>query len=277
MRTSPDIPLSADEIDELDRFLVEELDTMDISTLDGFFTALLCGPKMFMPGEWMPWVWDPENGRAPPEFKDEREARRIMGLLTRHMNDVAMTLHDAPDTYHPLLMEYFDDDDETTGSALSLHEWSWGFLMGVDLDRDGWQPLFDENPEWTEVFVEGLDIADDADEQGGEGEGKSGSDSPRGETGPEQKHGELMPEEKHDALTLEEQRDLAAELAVTVPTIYAFWRKRRDADAKTGTAPRVIKREPVRNPEKVGRNDPCPCGSGRKFKQCHGAAGATVH
>jgi uncharacterized protein len=25
---------------------------------------------------------------------------------------------------------------------------------------------------------------------------------------------------------------------------------------------------------KVGRNDPCPCGSGRKFKQCHGAAAA---
>ncbi len=23
---------------------------------------------------------------------------------------------------------------------------------------------------------------------------------------------------------------------------------------------------------KVGRNDPCPCGSGRKFKHCHGAA-----
>ncbi len=21
---------------------------------------------------------------------------------------------------------------------------------------------------------------------------------------------------------------------------------------------------------KAGRNDPCPCGSGRKFKQCHG-------
>ncbi|HLL12194.1 MAG TPA: SEC-C metal-binding domain-containing protein, partial [Rubrivivax sp.] len=23
-----------------------------------------------------------------------------------------------------------------------------------------------------------------------------------------------------------------------------------------------------------GRNDPCPCGSGKKFKRCHGAAGA---
>jgi preprotein translocase subunit SecA len=26
----------------------------------------------------------------------------------------------------------------------------------------------------------------------------------------------------------------------------------------------------VRNARKVGRNEPCPCGSGRKFKQCHG-------
>jgi uncharacterized protein YecA (UPF0149 family) len=31
--------------------------------------------------------------------------------------------------------------------------------------------------------------------------------------------------------------------------------------------------EPFRRAEpKVGRNDPCHCGSGRKFKKCHGAA-----
>jgi preprotein translocase subunit SecA len=29
-----------------------------------------------------------------------------------------------------------------------------------------------------------------------------------------------------------------------------------------------------RNAPKVGRNDPCPCGSGRKYKKCHGAAAA---
>ncbi|WP_374593572.1 UPF0149 family protein [Aquabacterium sp.] len=28
----------------------------------------------------------------------------------------------------------------------------------------------------------------------------------------------------------------------------------------------------VRDQPKVGRNDPCPCGSGKKFKQCHGAS-----
>jgi preprotein translocase subunit SecA len=26
-----------------------------------------------------------------------------------------------------------------------------------------------------------------------------------------------------------------------------------------------------RDAPKVGRNDPCPCGSGKKFKNCHGA------
>jgi len=30
------------------------------------------------------------------------------------------------------------------------------------------------------------------------------------------------------------------------------------------------KAEPVRVEKKVGRNDPCPCGSGKKYKQCHG-------
>jgi len=29
-----------------------------------------------------------------------------------------------------------------------------------------------------------------------------------------------------------------------------------------------------RNQPKVGRNDPCPCGSGRKYKKCHGAQAA---
>ena len=33
---------------------------------------------------------------------------------------------------------------------------------------------------------------------------------------------------------------------------------------------REVKREPIRSEKTVGRNDPCPCGSGKKFKNCHG-------
>ncbi len=34
--------------------------------------------------------------------------------------------------------------------------------------------------------------------------------------------------------------------------------------------------QPVRKEKKVGRNDPCPCGSGKKYKHCHGKVGASV-
>lgn len=37
-----------------------------------------------------------------------------------------------------------------------------------------------------------------------------------------------------------------------------------------GGQERNQKAEPVRVDKKVGRNDPCPCGSGKKYKQCHG-------
>ena len=38
------------------------------------------------------------------------------------------------------------------------------------------------------------------------------------------------------------------------------------AEAAAGEKPQPF----VRPGQKVGRNDPCPCGSGKKFKQCHG-------
>jgi preprotein translocase subunit SecA len=40
------------------------------------------------------------------------------------------------------------------------------------------------------------------------------------------------------------------------------------AAAGRSDAPRV--QQVVRTEKKVGRNDPCPCGSGKKYKQCHG-------
>ena len=39
---------------------------------------------------------------------------------------------------------------------------------------------------------------------------------------------------------------------------------------QTNKEPEQRKAEPVRVEKKVGRNDPCPCGSGKKYKVCHG-------
>ena len=47
-------------------------------------------------------------------------------------------------------------------------------------------------------------------------------------------------------------------------------RQQRDLQYQTGLA-QAEAPKPVRAAAKVGRNDPCPCGSGKKYKKCHGA------
>ena len=44
-----------------------------------------------------------------------------------------------------------------------------------------------------------------------------------------------------------------------------------DYDTALGDGAEEKKPQPtVRPTQKIGRNDPCPCGSGRKYKHCHG-------
>ena len=47
-------------------------------------------------------------------------------------------------------------------------------------------------------------------------------------------------------------------------------RQQRDLQYQTGAA-QAEAPKPVKTGAKVGRNDPCPCGSGKKYKKCHGA------
>jgi len=44
-----------------------------------------------------------------------------------------------------------------------------------------------------------------------------------------------------------------------------------ESDIQRASRERSQKQQPVKAEVKVGRNDPCPCGSGKKYKKCHGA------
>ena len=233
-------PLTNAEIEELDEFLLdaEEIEeAMDVSTLDGFLTAIVCGPKTIMPSEWLPWVWDMEHGKDAPQFKDEARAQRILGLLMRHMNDIAQTLHQAPEHYEPLFMENPNDGDPVP----IIDEWCSGFMKGVQLDSEGWLPVVAGKPSWMSTLM------------------LYGT-----------KEGWEALEKKN--LSLDEHRTLAARLAGTVQQIHAFWLEQRRKQIAEGALSEVVRPAPIRNPNKVGRNQSCPCGSGKKFKQCHGAA-----
>jgi uncharacterized protein YchJ len=44
-----------------------------------------------------------------------------------------------------------------------------------------------------------------------------------------------------------------------------------EAEERSGPPVMVVEQRVLTDEDKVGRNDPCPCGSGKKYKRCHGA------
>ena len=72
----------------------------------------------------------------------------------------------------------------------------------------------------------------------------------------------------------DERRDeILSAMAGGLLAVYRYFEPQRRAGASLSPARRTM----VRGAPKVGRNDPCPCGSGRKFKHCHGGPARTLH
>lgn len=68
-------------------------------------------------------------------------------------------------------------------------------------------------------------------------------------------------EQGPDLMTFTDQEleEYKADLTDALISVYGYWQAKKQA-------PVTIRREG----DKVGRNDPCPCGSGKKYKQCCG-------
>jgi uncharacterized protein len=233
-------PLSEAEIDELDRFLCSDAapeEAMDLSMMNGFITAVASGPNLMMPSTMLRWIWDAAEGIATPTFVDQGESARILGLIIRHWNDVNTMLNEAPEAYEPLTCER-----ESNGQRIAIiDEWCMGYFRGVLTDHDAWAPLLSEHPEWfATILLYGT-------EDGWE---------------------ELKKRQFSD----EQHRALAGSLAETARSIHRYWLDRRKEQIARGETPGfVVQNEPLRRGAIVGRNDPCPCGSGKKYKRCHGA------
>jgi len=80
-------PLTDDEFARLDSFLCKNMKAMNLEQIDGFFTALVCGPDVVMPAEYLPYVWGNEKS-LDGVFQNVEEAQEILGLLNRHWNTI---------------------------------------------------------------------------------------------------------------------------------------------------------------------------------------------
>ncbi|MFT3801634.1 MAG: UPF0149 family protein [Burkholderiaceae bacterium] len=130
-------PLGDAEFDQLEAFLASHGSaTMNLEMLDGFFTALICGPDLVPPNEYLPEILGKSS------FDDLEQANAIFGLLMRHWNTIASALlrtleHD--EAYGAFLYE--DEQGQVLGN-----DWAFGFMRGITMRPDSWQELLAMEP-----------------------------------------------------------------------------------------------------------------------------------
>ena len=230
------------EIDHLEDVLsnIEVMpDAMCISELDGYVAGLLLCPEMIMPSEWLPEVW---NMDSEPEFMSVEQAQDTIGAVMAHYNRVAGNLAQRSQAYEILL-------EQAEGEDTPFWEfWVSGFEQAMRFRPNAWkayETCDDEDAATAFALMQSLiDLSS-----------------------------------KHSHLPKAEQEKLEENAPDLIPTaIMAMndWLKSNqipsfnsgrnfnwfDAANEPGKPAVSVK---------VGRNELCTCGSGRKYKKCCGA------
>jgi len=117
-----------------------------------------------------------------------------------------------------------------------LGDWAEGYLLGVELADPRWDELADEE-DYDNMLFPFLALTGDAKQMALEA-------------------GEEWMDEAEETTMLDEIR---TNIASHLLDVRQFWFDK--------SVPPTVRREGP----KIGRNDPCPCGSGKKYKNCHGA------
>ncbi len=249
--TTPDAPLQPTDFDDqdavLDQLRETEDSTPDWEFCEGFLAALVCTRREVPPEEYWPAL-------LGPDFKPMAHMEFVL-RWKRRWNEVAAALDadvealDDERAYQPAVID-------VRGGLLSLPEaergdtaledlpsfaetWAHGFLHAVQTWSDDWAPPRDR---------EAAEILDDALAEV-EALTQPDTDTP------------VMSMHSEDGPPSVSQRrvDQYASALWAVYDLRKLWKS---------LGPRGVT---VRRESEPGRNDPCPCGSGKKYKKCHGA------
>lgn len=224
--------------------------------VDGFLAALAAGPRAIDIDEWLPLLCGDAFERCFGDPADAEQARatlqRRAQVLARQLD--AEALLDAPDALRlqPLIYAWDQNarDEAVAEGSLKLEEaselatgqeWVDGFFTATERFASDWDAEGRADAEALEIYEELVAhivaiTYPDGDER-------------------------LL---EHIAHHYKEQpgptrEDLIDEACFAVQDLRLWW---LDYAAKPET--RRVAPTP-------GRNDPCPCGSGKKYKKCHGA------
>lgn len=254
-------PLTSQDFDELDTIL-DDLRTRYDETpqwefCEGFMAALVCCRRLILPNEYFPVLLaiDEAADKEGGSFADATQQQRFLSLWMRRWNEVAHALNaevDALDdeaAYQPEVMdvrgavaalppeERADMEGEELPSFAQV--WALGFMFAVESWPEEWAAPRDKDAaKWLDGALEAI-VAMTEDDTG-----------------------------KPEIAVFSEDGPPTVSLARLNAFGEAIWAVYDLRELWRNFGPRV---ETVRKEETPGRNELCSCGSGKKYKKCHGA------
>lgn len=277
---------------------IDSADGLPLEGIDGLFCAAWLTPGADLAMDELLPVALGDMG-VPP-------SNELLELLAWFWNFVGKRLTRAPDgditdllpvLLFPIQGDPGDPELEDIPPEFPVGAaWAAGFLMGCGLRQDAWEQRLERNDALQWQFIDIVDMAqvgDDAmsdffdDEDEDEDEdffdpstmieadigNPSGSiedeevlessflDEPVPDESDEDEAWHESDEDESEPMTLDDRLELIADLPAFLHELHLT-----SIDERSNHVP-------VRRPAGPGRNDPCPCGSGLKFKRCHGDPG----
>jgi uncharacterized protein len=238
MKNSPALTdADINEIDELLAAVPAPFETVDAVILDGYLAGVLVQPVQLQPEQWLPPIFGTE-GMPEPGIPGWSQAQhdKLVSLITRRKDEILRGI--LEDGWFDPIIPMIEDDDgkvlEGKDAMEGLGYWAAGFEWALA-----------NFPQLEEAALAGVpDLLDSI-----------------------WRH---LPEQDETQQAMTKALDEEHPLNSLDEAIEALVFDVVDL-AQIGIAERHKVETVVRDQPKVGRNDPCPCGSGRKYKHCHGA------
>lgn len=217
---------------------------LTLEGLHGFLFGLAIIPDIIMPSDWLPGVF----GEEMMNFKNKAEADKLMGHLFAAYNRI----NEDNELKFP-----FDMEKLKKGDVERMQDWSYGLFLAMSLSPETWG-MDDEDEEVDD---------DDLSEEEQEVSAACGVII-----------GVAMPDEIPELFEPTKNRKSLPKTEKLLVTLYTMLPRAFAIVRDHGIAQRKKMREELaslvppkpRSLEKIGRNDPCPCGSGKKYKNCCG-------
>ena len=215
-------------------------DSMGYAGAAGFLFAVACAPELIKPADWMPKIIDPDNA-VQTSLEQKKE---ITGGLMSLYNEMTRQVQKV-DVKLPVDIAFLEDPMANLQSGASINQWAHGFRTGYFWLQSSWlayipEEIKEESGYHVTVlcFFSSRKIATS-----------------------------LHDGVKNPEITLE---SMASSMKKIFPDAMKGFALLGNSIHQALATRDGATQAPAVNSAKVGRNEPCTCGSGKKFKKCCG-------